>query len=186
MARSATPRRVRRDAKFPHRFRKRKLLQARLLKAAAAAAAALALAACATTAPTAGGPGGTGAPSQTPAAAASKTAAAAPTSGPQRDLSAAEKKVIMDAVQYNLKDPQSAKYHWTRFPARTDESSRNYCATVDAKSPYSAYDGKQAYIVEVHLANGQIVSATMGLIAGGKDVSIVAKMCAKYDLDPNG
>ena len=92
----------------------------------------------------------------------------------------------MDAVQYNLKDPQTARYHWTKFPARTDEDSRNYCATVDAKSPYPPYNGKQAYIVEVHLANNQIVSATMGLITGGKDVSLVAKMCAKYGLDPNG
>jgi hypothetical protein len=156
-------------------------LQARLLIAAAAAAAALALASCATTAPTAGGTGPAGA-----SAAPAETPASTSTGGPQRDLSSAEKKVIMDAVQFNLKDPQSAKYHWTKFPARTDESSRNYCATVDAKSPYPAYNGKQAYIVETHLANGQIVSATMGLIAGGKDVSIVANMCAKYGLDPNG
>jgi hypothetical protein len=165
---------------IPYLFRKREHLQAKFLNAAAAAAAALALAACATTGPTAGRA------TAATAAAPADTPAAAATSGPQRDLSAAEKKVIMDAVQFNLKDPQSAKYHWTKFPARTDESSRNYCATVDAKSPYPAYNGKQAYIVETHLANGQIVSATMGLIAGGKDVSIVANMCAKYGLDPNG
>ncbi len=91
----------------------------------------------------------------------------------------------MDAVQFNLKDPQTAKYNWTKFPAHTDEDSRNYCATVNAKSPYPPYNGKQAYIVEVKLANGQIVGATMGLIAGGKDVAIVAKMCAKYGLSPD-
>jgi hypothetical protein len=92
----------------------------------------------------------------------------------------------MDAVQYNLKDPQTARYHWTRFPVHTDQDSVNYCATVDAKSPYPPYDGKQAYIVEAKVANGQVVSATMGLIAGGKDAALVGKMCAKYGLDPNG
>ena len=91
----------------------------------------------------------------------------------------------MDAVAPNLKDPASAKYHWTKFPALTAEDSRNYCATVDAKSPYAPYDGRQAYIVEVKLSGGQVIGATMGLIAGGKDAALVAKMCAKYGLDPN-
>jgi hypothetical protein len=91
----------------------------------------------------------------------------------------------MDAVQYNLKDPQTAKYHWTKFAATSDNSS-SYCATVDAKSPYPPYNGRQAYIVNVALANGQITGATMALIAGGKDAAIVAKECAKYGLDPNG
>jgi len=65
------------------------------------------------------------------------------------------------------------------------EDSINYCATVDAKSPYPAYNGKQAYIVEAHMSGGHVTSAVMGLIAGGKDASIVGKMCAKYGLDPN-
>jgi hypothetical protein len=99
-------------------------------------------------------------------------------------LSAAEKKVIMDAVQYNIKDPQTARYHWTKFAVTSDDSG-SYCATVDAKSPYQPYDGRQAYILNVTLANGQIVSANMALIAGGKDAAIVAKECAKYGLDPN-
>jgi hypothetical protein len=90
----------------------------------------------------------------------------------------------MDQVQYNLKDPQTAKYHWTKFVVTWDATS-NYCATVDAKSPYVPYDGRQAYIMNLTLANGQIVSATMGLIAGGKDAAIVAKTCAKYGLSPN-
>lgn len=165
-------------------------MQPSRLKATTALAAALALSGCAAGLQSANilGAHSRSANSDAPASATSpaRTAAATPASGPQRDLSAAEKKVIMDAVEYNLKDPQTAKYHWTKFPARSDEDSRNYCSTVDAKSPYAPYNGKQAYIVEVKLANGQIVSATMGLIAGGKDIGIVAKMCAKYGLSPNG
>jgi hypothetical protein len=146
-------------------------LQVSLLKAAAAAATALALAACATTAPSAGGTGAAG-------------AAVAATVG-QRDLTPDEKKIIVDAVSPNLADPKSAKYHWAKFPDMTTEDSVNYCATVDAKSPYPAYNGRQAYIVETKVLGGRVISATMGLIAGGKDAALVAKMCAKYDLDPN-
>jgi hypothetical protein len=120
-----------------------------------------------------------------PASDSDSDAAPAAANAPRRDLSAAEKKLIMDQVQYNLKDPQTARYHWTKFAVTSDDTG-NYCATVDAKSPYPPYNGRQAYIVNVALANGQITGATMALIAGGKDAAIVAKECAKYGLDPNG
>jgi hypothetical protein len=135
----------------------------------------LALSACAGSLPSAGGP----------AAAAPDSATAAVGSGPQRDLSADEKKIIIAAVAPSLRDAAAAKYHWAKFPAMPSDASPNYCATVDAKSPYAAYNGRQAYIVEVGLTGGYVTSATMGLIAGGKDAALVGKMCAKYGLDPN-
>lgn len=137
----------------------------------AALAAGLVLSACAAGLPSAGGPATSG----TPASAGIG----------QRDLSPEEKKVIIDAVAANIKDAGSAKYHWAKFPALVTEDSVNYCATVDANSPYLPYNGRQAYIVSVKLAGEKVVGATMGLIAGGKDVALVAKMCAKYGLDPN-
>jgi hypothetical protein len=146
-------------------------VQASLLKAAVAAALLLALAACATTAPTSSGTG--------------PASAAAPAAVGQRDLTPDEKKIIVDAVAPNLADAKTAKYHWAKFPEMTTEDAVNYCATVDAKSPYPAYNGRQAYIVETKVLGGRVVSATMGLIAGGKDAALVGKMCAKYDLDPN-
>ena len=115
----------------------------------------------------------------------SPAASASPASGPQRDLTPEEKKAIVDAVAPSLRDPSSAKYRWAKFPAVTLENSVSYCATVDAKSPYPAYDGHQAYIVETKLSGGKVTSAIMALIAGGKDVALVAKMCAKFGLDPN-
>jgi hypothetical protein len=139
--------------------------------------AAVALSACAT------GPQSTAAPGAAAAPAASNQPASA--SVGQRDLTAEEKKIIIAAVAPNLKDPDSAKYHWAKFPAMTTEDSVNYCATVDAKSPFPAYNGRQAYIVEAKILGGHVIGATMGLIAGGKDAALVAKMCAKYDLDPN-
>ena len=135
-------------------------------------AAAVTLSACAANAPSAGGPGTAASPA--PAAAIG-----------QRDLTPAEKKIIMDAVGLSLVDPKSARYHWTKFPEMTVRDSLNYCATVDGKSPYPAYNGRQAYIVETKVLGGRVIAATMGLIAGGRDVALVAKMCAKYDLDPN-
>lgn len=102
----------------------------------------------------------------------------------ERELTPAEKKIISDAVALSIKEPASAKYHWAKIPA-TAEGSVNYCATVDAKSPYAAYNGRQAYIVEAQVSGGKVSSAVVGLIAGGKDVAIVAKMCAKYGLNPN-
>jgi hypothetical protein len=139
----------------------------------AAFAVGLALSGCAT--------GGTQGPLAT-----SDSSATAPT-GPvaERDLTPQEKKAIVDAVSPSLRDPASAKYKWAKFPVVVTEDSVNYCSIVDAKSPYPAYDGKQAYIVEATLVGGHVTSAVMGLIAGGKDAKIVATMCAKYGLDPN-
>jgi hypothetical protein len=105
-------------------------------------------------------------------------------SGPMRDLSPAEKKAIMEAVGESLRNPASAKYRWAKIPAIVNDQSINYCSVVNAQSPYPAYNGEQAYIVEAQMANNRVKSAVMGLIAGGKDKSIVATMCAKYGLDP--
>jgi hypothetical protein len=102
----------------------------------------------------------------------------------QRDLTPEEQQVIMDAVAPTLRNPRSAKYHWAKFPAVVTEGSVNYCAVVDAQSPYAAYNGRQAYIVETQMSGNRVSSAVIGLIAGGKDFAIVTNMCAKYGLDP--
>jgi hypothetical protein len=102
----------------------------------------------------------------------------------ERDLAPEEKKVIMDAVAPSLRNPGSAKYHWAKFPEVVIEDSVNYCATVDAQSPYAAYNGRQAYIVKAQVSGNRVSSAVIGLITGGKDFAIVTNMCAKYGLDP--
>ena len=125
-----------------------------------------------------------GAAAAAPPAAANAPAPAAP-AGPQRDLTPAEKKIIMEAVGPSLRDAGAAKYHWAKFPAMPSEAPPSYCATVDAKSPYAAYNGRQAYIVEIQLTGGYVTAATLGLITGGKDAVLVRNMCEKYGLDPN-
>ncbi len=101
-----------------------------------------------------------------------------------RDLTASEKKAIMEAVGELLRNPASAKYRWAKIPAIVNDQSINYCGVVSAESPYPAYNGEQAYIVEAQMANNRVKTAVMGLIAGGKDKGIVGTMCAKYGLDP--
>lgn len=121
---------------------------------------------------------------QTPLASSEAPPPSAGISSGQRDLTPEEKKVIMDAVGPSLRNAGSAKYHWAQFPAVVTEGSVNYCATVDAQSPYAAYNGRQAYIVAAQMSGNRVSSAVIGLVAGGKDFALVTKMCAKYGLDP--
>jgi hypothetical protein len=147
-------------------------LKSSVFSVIAALAAGLALSGCATgTAVTQTGEGSSAPP-------------VLPGSVAQRDLTPQEKKAIIDAVSPSLRNAGAAKYRWAKFPTIVNEESVNYCAMVDAQSPYAAYSGRQAYIVEAHLSGGHVSSAVMGLIAGGKDVAIVNEMCAKYGLDP--
>jgi len=108
---------------------------------------------------------------------------AAPSGGGQRELTLPEKKVIADAVALSISNPGSAQYRWPKISI-SEEGSVNYCGMVNAKSPFPAYSGWQAFIVEATVKGGAVSSAVVGLIAGGKDVEIVRKMCKKYDLDP--
>jgi hypothetical protein len=100
-----------------------------------------------------------------------------------RELTLPEKKVISDAVGLSIKDPNTAQFRWPQISAAGD-GAVNYCGMVNAKSPFPAYSGWQAYIVEANVSGGKVSSAVVGLIAGGKDVEIVRKMCKKYELDP--
>ena len=139
--------------------------------------ASVALAACAAS-PPADQPAASAAPATTPVPAATPAAQL-------RDLTPQEKKIIVDAVAPSLKEPGAAKYKWTKFPIVPPSDEVSYCATVDAKSPYAAYSGHQAYIIDAKVVGGHIASAALGLITGGKDTAIVANMCATHGLDPN-
>ena len=110
--------------------------------------------------------------------------AAAPGGLGKRELTAAEKKIIANAIAPSIRDAATAQYRWPKIENAPD-GPVNYCGTVNAKSPYAAYNGRQAFIVAATLAGGKVSSAVVGLIAGGKDVEIVRNMCKKYDLDPD-
>ena len=144
-----------------------------------ALAAGLALAAC-TTSPPALSP-----PPSPPPASSLGPESAPPRSGlGQRELTPAEKKIIANAIAASLRDAAAAQYRWPKIQNAPD-GPVNYCGMVNAKSPYPAYNGRQAFIVSATVSGGKISSAVVGLIAGGKDVEIVRSMCKKYDLDPD-
>jgi len=102
----------------------------------------------------------------------------------RRELTPAEKKIIANAIAPSLREAAAAQYRWPKIQNAGD-GPVNYCGTVNAKSPYPAYSGRQAYIVSATVSGGKISSAVVGLIAGGKDFEIVRNMCKKYDLDPD-
>jgi hypothetical protein len=102
-----------------------------------------------------------------------------------RELTPEDKSDITDAVSNAIRDPAAAKYKWTKIPRSAGHgASTNYCAMVHAKSPYPAYSGWQAYIVELGFSGGHVSTAVIGAIAGGADVSVIKRMCKRYGLDP--
>jgi hypothetical protein len=103
----------------------------------------------------------------------------------ERDLTPEEKKIIVESIAPSLRNPGAAKYRWAKFPTVPASDTPAYCATVEAQSPYAAYNGRQAYIVDTKIVGGHITSAVLGLIAGGKDAAIVNGMCEKHGLDPS-
>lgn len=69
-----------------------------------------------------------------------------------RDLTPPEKKIIMDVINGQLKDPDSAKYYWQGY-----KEGDIYCAHVNSKNSYGGYGGKTLIIMDVTIdAKGYI------------------------------
>lgn len=110
----------------------------------------------------------------------------APTYSKFRDLTQAEKKIIAAGVSRALKDPESAKFEFPKFPV-TSENSVVYCGMLNGRNSYGGYVGFSPFITTVAQSNGKIVSA--GNVATDSDslgTSILAKMCHDKGVDPKG
>jgi hypothetical protein len=108
------------------------------------------------------------------------------TNSSSRDLTPEEKKVISESLLDNIREPAKAKYLWAQFPANAPLNGQaHYCSAVNAKSPHAEYNGLQDYMVQVQMANGQIVASTITTMAGGSDLRIVRNLCAKRGLNPD-
>ena len=106
--------------------------------------------------------------------------------GALRELTDDERQLIAESLSENIREPAKAKSVWAPLPANAPTNGRaHYCAAVNAKSPYAPYNGLQPYLVQLQISNGQIVSAVLGSIAGGKDARIVRNLCAKHGLNPD-
>lgn len=79
-----------------------------------------------------------------------------------RELNAAEKEVIADAVRDQLKDPDSAQFKWGEL------KSASYCGLVNAKNAYGGYTGFSPFMVFTIEREGAITGAAVIGLGGGE------------------
>ena len=122
-----------------------------------ALAVGLALGACASSSPTSSSP-----PPSSSRDMLGLDSVPVPSSSARRELTPAEKKIIANAIAPSLRDAATAQYRWPKIQDAPD-GQVNYCGTVNAKSPYPAYNGRQAYIISATVSGGKISSAVVDL-----------------------
>jgi hypothetical protein len=102
-----------------------------------------------------------------------------------RDLTEAEKKQLGPFLAATLKDPESAKFTWTKVP-RQMPATFSYCAMVNAKNSYGGYIGMQPFIAAIQTKNNKIQLGGIGAVASSQagDAKIIENLCAAEGLDP--
>jgi hypothetical protein len=105
-----------------------------------------------------------------------------------RNLDASEKKLIVETVTKEFKDPAAAQFRW--LPITVDNqnsvSSLTYCGMVNGRNSYGAYTGFTPFSVFVAIKNGKIViAAPLGVGSPGNTIEkAVFKTCMDQGLDP--
>lgn len=104
-----------------------------------------------------------------------------------RELTPIEKATLAKAFAKTLKDPDSAKFEWTKVPKNwSGKTAIDYCATLNAKNSFGGYVGFQPYIGLITIAGGKITGGTVtGLASNAGEQQLVSEMCAKKGLDPS-
>lgn len=102
-----------------------------------------------------------------------------------RDLTAAEKAALGQSIAKGLKDPDSARFQWLRFPKAPRGDSVTWCGMVNAKNSYGGYTGSKPFMALVLVKNGRPVGGVLSL-AGSDDFSInyIRSECRKHGWDP--
>ena len=107
-----------------------------------------------------------------------------------RELTSTEKALLTKGLAKTLKDPDSAKFEWTKIPKEElwpkSRNAFDYCATVNAKNSYGGYIGFQPFIGIVTTAGGKITGGYTTAIASADqtDSAFITDTCAKKGLDP--
>ena len=104
-----------------------------------------------------------------------------------RDLAPAEKALLAKALAKTLKDPESAKFEWTKIAKPLSPTSVvYYCAALNAKNSYGGYVGAAPFMAAVNFDGGKITGASMDMLASANVVErdIVVKRCGQLGLDP--
>ncbi|QIO34648.1 hypothetical protein [Bradyrhizobium sp. 1(2017)] len=104
-----------------------------------------------------------------------------------RELTQTEKSILAKEFSKSLKDPDSAKFEWTKVPKNwSGKSILDYCATLNAKNSYGGYVGLQPFVGRITIAGGKISGGSItGLASNAGERQIVTEMCAKKGLDPS-
>jgi hypothetical protein len=101
-----------------------------------------------------------------------------------RELTEAEKKQLGPLLAATLKDPESAKFIWTKVPKQMP-STFHYCGMVNAKNSYGGYTGAHPFLAVISTDKNKIV---VGSIAGVGGTAIATKVvedqCAEHGLNP--
>lgn len=102
-----------------------------------------------------------------------------------RDLTSAEKKIIMAGVVERFRDPTSAQFRWTKITnSIATEPKVYYCGMVNAKNAYGGYVGFGPFWSWVHASGGKITHAE--LIGSGSDdlaMRVIGRECAERGID---
>jgi hypothetical protein len=104
-----------------------------------------------------------------------------------RELTPAEKAILSKGFAGGLKDPDSAKFQWTRIPkALPNDGMIDYCGLVNAKNSYGGYIGAQPFIGTIQVSKGKIVAGAVGAVGDPTPMyrEILPKMCRDKGLDP--
>lgn len=106
-----------------------------------------------------------------------------------RDLTPQEKAAIGRDVAKGLKDPDSARFEWTRVPRDFGNNGglSPYCALVNARNGFGGYTGMKPYYAQLQTKGSQIVGAVpIGFAGDAASTYATLEQCKKFGLDPNG
>lgn len=102
-----------------------------------------------------------------------------------RDLTPAEKATLGRALAKGLKDPDSARWQWLRFPRAPKSPSVTYCGMVNAKNSYGGYTGSAPFMGEIIVKDGKPVGGILGMAGSDKIANdIIHNECRKHGWDP--
>ncbi|MCK1507194.1 hypothetical protein [Bradyrhizobium sp. 18] len=104
-----------------------------------------------------------------------------------RELTPAEKATLSKGFAGGLKDPDSAKFQWTRVPkVLPADGMIDYCGLVNAKNSYGGYIGAQPFIGTIQVSKGKILTGAVGAVGDPTPMyrEILPKMCRDKGLDP--
>jgi hypothetical protein len=104
-----------------------------------------------------------------------------------RELTPTEKSILAKEFSKSLKDPDSAKFEWTKVPKNwSGKSTLDYCATLNARNSFGGYVGFQPFVGLIITAGGKIAGGSItGLASNAGERQLVTEMCAKKGLDPS-